>query len=133
MENEPAIPKIVDVQNDDTRVTINKGSSHGVRVGQRYMLFRVTDKLLVDPDTGEELGKLEIPLGTGKVIYIQEKWATIESDMLRPPQSRTIKKLSNPHYSTIFSPIPTQEITEIPTPGLQPFDSPREGDYAKPI
>lgn len=119
--------KVAKVQ-DETNVVINRGSNHGVKKGQRFMIYRVTDEMLQDPDTGEELGKLEIALGTGKVIYVQDKWATIESDQPLPPQSRIVKR---PIGSFAF--MGNEEITESFSEGKLPFNDPERGDYAKPI
>jgi hypothetical protein len=121
--------KIIKVQ-DETHVVINKGSDQGIKIGQRYMLYRVTDETLIDPDTEKDLGKLEIALGTGKVTYVKDGWATIESDMPYPPRSRTITKNSFPIASIFGSP---QEITEVPSESMRPFQDPDKGDYAKPI
>lgn len=123
--------KIIKVQ-DETHVVINKGSNQGVKIGQRYRLYRVTNEKLIDPDTREELGALEIALGTGKISYLHEKWATIESDMPHPPKSRTITKSPNPVALNIFG--STQEVTEVLSEETHlPFRDPVEGDYAKPI
>ena len=123
----PVPAKIIKVQ-DDTHVVINRGSNHGAKIGQRYILYRITGEMLMDPDTGEKLGKLEIALGTGKVSYVHEKWSTIESDMPRLPQSRVTRKTAG-----IFTVGSQLEITEVPSDGMLSFDNPQQGDYAKPI
>ena len=33
---------------------------------QKYMIYRETDEKLMDPDTKENLGNLELAIGTGK-------------------------------------------------------------------
>lgn len=63
-----------------TRLIINKGTLNGVRMGQRYLLYKQSDKEIVDPVTGKRLGQLEIPKGTGKVINVEPHWAMVESD-----------------------------------------------------
>ena len=65
---------------DKYKVVINAGSNQGVKIGQRYLLYTLSNEDITDPDTNESLGFLEIVKGTGKVIHVQEKMCTIESD-----------------------------------------------------
>lgn len=63
---------------DNYRVVINKGESNGVKVGDRYLVFELGEEL-IDPDTSESLGILEIVKGKGKVIHLQARMATLET------------------------------------------------------
>jgi len=65
---------------DRYKVVINRGSKDGVKLGQRFLIYTLSDKPLIDPNTKETLGHLEYVLGRGKVIHVQERIATIESD-----------------------------------------------------
>lgn len=99
------------------RVVINRGSRNGVRVGQTYLVYELSDKEVVDPTTGESLGLLEIPKGTGKVVHAQDLMSTLESD----------KELTNNQ-----SYADTMLTGRVPTQGMKaPFRNPRVGDLAK--
>ena len=130
---------------DDYQIVINKGSQDGVKVGQRFLIYEETDELLQDPITLEGLGNLEIPKGTGKTIYVKEKWATIESDKTTVPTKRIIKKTRTNTPSALAagmasssmglfgaSEIEVEETVETPGNRIS-FDSPLKGDKVKPI
>jgi hypothetical protein len=108
---------------DNYKLVINKGSLHGIREGQRVLVYRLSNEDIIDPDTGESLGNLEIVRGTGKVIHLQENLSTIESD-----KSSIERRHLN---SSRMNPFSTGEIVEIPIP--KPFDNPKVGDLVKPI
>lgn len=100
------------------RVVINRGIKDGVKVGQKFLVYALSDEEVVDPITGESLGLLEIPKGTGKIVHAQDHMATLESD----------KELKNDQSVNV-----TGRLTgELPTPGMKaPFRNPRVGDLAK--
>lgn len=106
---------------DDYKIAINKGGNNGIKLGQRMLVYRLSEEEIVDPDTGESLGYLEIVKGTGRIIYIQETMSILESD--------------NYQNDNIFMPIRLDPIK--PTGGEPkdrlPFDKPKLGDRVKPI
>jgi curli biogenesis system outer membrane secretion channel CsgG len=53
-------PRVVGVT--DNQVTLNRGEGTGVAVGQRWGVYAL-GKEMIDPDTGESLGKEEIKVG----------------------------------------------------------------------
>jgi len=63
---------------DSYRVVINRGSRDNIKTGDRFLVFQIGEEIL-DPDTKESLGNVEIIKGKGKVIHLQEKMATIET------------------------------------------------------
>ncbi len=65
---------------DPYNVVINKGREDGIKEGQRFLIYVTTDKDIIDPETGESLGILEISKGTGEVSHLQPKMATLSSD-----------------------------------------------------
>ena len=111
-------PVVADVLGSD-RVVINVGTTDGVKVGQRYLIYELSDKEIVDPVTEESLGKLEIPKGTGRIVHAQDRMAVLESDK-EPGRSAT-------HLATWFDP------TLFPGSEKAPFRSPRLGDSVKRI
>jgi curli biogenesis system outer membrane secretion channel CsgG len=49
--------------------TINRGEGTGIEVGQFWEIFHAGEAM-VDPDTGEDLGAEEIPVGWAKVVSV---------------------------------------------------------------
>lgn len=115
---------------DDFRVAINRGSEHGVKKGQRFLVYYLSKEEIQDPDTLESLGFLEIVRGIGKVVHMQEKMSTLASDEREPREVRTIKR-SPLAWQSMFEKTET-EIVETPSE-IKPFAEPQIGDLAKPI
>ena len=67
--------KIIKV--DGERAWINLGSASGLKVGDKFNVFKVGEEL-VDPDTGAKLGATEEKLGTAEVTETQEKFAVVK-------------------------------------------------------
>lgn len=65
---------------DEYTLVINKGSEDTVKIGDVCLVYQLDNEELIDPDTKENLGVLEIVKGFGKVIHVQEKISTIESN-----------------------------------------------------
>jgi hypothetical protein len=109
---------------DNYKLVINRGEKNGIREKQKMLVYRI-DEEIRDPDTGESLGNLELVIGTGKIIFVQENMAILESDKIFRPK---------PMEST-FSPKTYDELVknEIIPPRLLPFDNPQLGDQVKPI
>lgn len=113
---------------DECKVAINRGTAHKVKEGQRFLIYELSKEEIKDPITGKSLGYLEMPKGTGKVIYVQEQMSIIESDKREPSERRTIKR----KYP--FTPFTgEEEETILPPMHLVPFDDTKIGDKAKPI
>jgi hypothetical protein len=112
---------------DDYEVVLNRGAKDGIRKGQRFLVYRLGD-VVVDPSTGESLGRLELVAGTGTVVHVQEQMCTIRSDMINKPQKR-ISQFRSPIMRMAGDKI-TEEILP---PVALPFSDPRVGDFARPI
>lgn len=117
----PKITKVAQVI-DEYTIVINKGSKNKISKGDTFLIYRLGEEIL-DPDTKETLGTLEIVVGTGKVEHVQDSIATLTSCKCKKTRSKTIRKL--PLY------MGTEEIVE--DPEILPFDNPRVGDLAKRI
>ncbi len=57
--------------------TINRGEGTGIEPGQFWELF-FPGEAMIDPDTGENLGSEEIPVGWAKVVSVQPKFSRIQ-------------------------------------------------------
>jgi len=55
-------------------VTINRGDGTGIAEGQKWDVF-APGKTLIDPDTGENLGSEEIPVGVIEIVRVLPKFA----------------------------------------------------------
>ena len=106
-------------------LVINRGHLDGIKNGQRFLIYRLSEDEIVDPETGENLGRLETVKGTGKVIHVQERISTIESDKRGSPTRSIIRR----------NPIFAYGVEEMITPSdeIISFDDPQIGDRAKPI
>ncbi len=111
---------------DDYKLVINRGSEHGIREDQRMLVYCVSDEDIKDPNTGESLGYLELVRGTGKIIFLQEKIAILESDKVQYIRTRL------PAWVKSGDPrVPGEQIIE--EPERMAFEDPQVGDQVKPI
>ena len=53
-------------------LVLNVGREHGVKEGMKFVIFSESDQIF-DPETGEDLGPLEIVKGRVKVFNVQER------------------------------------------------------------
>ena len=60
------------------QIVINRGEVDGVSLEDRYVVYKL-GKQITDPETGENLGRLEHVKGRGKVIHVQERVSTLET------------------------------------------------------
>ena len=115
---------------DGFNIVINRGSNDKVSKGDHFLVYYTDSEELIDPETGESLGKLEVVRGTGVAIHVQPKITTIKSDRYTN-KGRTIRKpaggLSLSHALGIGS-----EVIEENAKDLIPFDEPSIGDKVKP-
>lgn len=130
--NDRYFANVASVQ-DKYSIVVNKGSEHGVAVGNKFLVIGIGDTI-VDPNTGEELEKLEIVRGKVSVTHVQEKISTMEScDYEKAPDTKEIKKVSSNGKSAFASIIgPQDTITESIKPGqsfLKELQEVKIGDY----
>lgn len=112
---------------DDLTLVLNIGSDRGVSKGDIFLVYYVEPEEIIDPNTGESLGKLEIVRGSGSVIHVQEKMCTIKSNRTESG-GRIIRSGSG-----LASFLALGEVIEEPAKKAIPFESPTVGDFAKPI
>ncbi len=95
-------------------VVVNRGKEDGVSLDQRVLVYADSDETITDPETGEPLGTLEHSRGSGTVTHVQEKMATIRTDVTE--EDTSFRALTNP-------------LRRVPTP----FKGAKVGDKVKPI
>jgi len=112
---------------DDYKLAINVGSEDGISAGQKFLIYEMSDEEIIDPDTKESLGFLELVKGTGKVIHVQQKISTIESCIYESIPVKTVRK--NPMFGAFAEYTETTEKNRTPIP----FDDAKIGDLAKRV
>ncbi|HHV66300.1 MAG TPA: hypothetical protein GXX48_01435 [Ochrobactrum intermedium] len=123
--------KVVLVQ-DKFTVVINAGSEKEVKVGKKFLIVGLGE-VIVDPDTKEELERLEIVRGNAQVIHVQGKIATLRSSEYdRTADEREIKKVTARGGLAVFGG-PQDTVTETTKPGeqiIREFRGVQVGDFA---
>ena len=121
--------KVVALPNEYS-VVMNKGAEQGVQVGHIFMVVGLGD-VIMDPDTNEELERLEIVRGRVKVTHVQPKIATLEScDYTKSEDVKEVKKVIWNGGLAMFGPQDT--VTESIKPGekhLKALEDANVGDY----
>lgn len=119
---------------DEETFILNKGKADGINPGDRFLVYAQGDEIF-DPETKESLGQLELIRGTGKVIHVQDRIATVKSDMKTSPV-RTIRKPNigglRGLSSLAASLSASYELEEYLPPTTVPFENLSEGDFVRP-
>ena len=110
------VAKVLKVVDSHT-VVINKGSNADIAVGNEFIIIGLGETI-VDPETNEELERLEIVKGKAKAIHVQEKISTLKSSQFgRRPDKKEITKVTTRKAMDIFSITAPETVTESVTPG----------------
>lgn len=72
-----------------TTVILAAGSENGVKEGMEFVIYDLTDTIR-DPDTGDDLGRLEIVKGQVYAVHVQDKIT------LARTKSRTVQRIDDP-------------------------------------
>lgn len=117
---------------DKFTIVMNKGANDGVKADDKFLVITLGD-VITDPDTGEELEKLEIVRGKVKVIHPQEKISTLRScEYEKSKDQKEIKKVTSRGGTGISMLFGGQDtVTESITPGeetLKELNSAQIGD-----
>lgn len=118
---------------DDYKVVINRGADDGIKEGMRFLVYGIGDEV-IDPETDEPLGRLELVRGKGKVIHVQPRFATIESiEQTRIPGAN--RRIRDPLRLFGYSSAALGSIEETDPDRYEdmPFENPQRGDQVKPI
>ena len=112
---------------DNYRIVINIGKENNIALGEKFLVYYLSEEDIINPETNESLGKLEYVVGQGRVIHIQEKMSIIESCEEKVENKKTITKSSG----NIFA--PKQEEVIVPKVTKLPFESPKVGQKVRKI
>ena len=113
---------------DDYRVVINRGAEDGVQRGQNFLVYHLDTNPIEDPETGDNLGTLEIVKGPGIADHIQKHMTTLSSSRKGSAEKRVVKR--RPRY--MFDLSAEEETIEL-AGDIEPFEGAMVGDKAKPI
>ena len=109
---------------DEYTLVINRGKKDDVIIGQRFIVYKLTEREIIDPETGKKLGNYEHFTGSGKIVLVTDEWSTLESNMKIESQNQDLL-LNWPGIG-----IRSSEWRKANK--LTPFDFPKKGDYVKP-
>jgi hypothetical protein len=82
--------KVIKVINN-MKIVINGGISDELKSSMRFLVYENGEDL-IDPDTGDNLGSLEIIKGKAKINHIQDRITTLEPIEINIPSRRIIRK-----------------------------------------
>lgn len=134
------IGAIAQVYEGSTQFVLNKGRNHGIEEHHKFIILEIGNDI-IDPETGENLGPLEIVKGRVKVLHIQDKITTLESDELlaTPPKEEfvyndnDIFKGGNIWRTNFNQNMPARKIVSEGTKTAKPLDNVKKGDKVKLI
>lgn len=132
MSNQGKVAATVAHVIDKYKVVINRGSDQGVKEGDTYLIYAIGPDL-IDPETNESLGPLEVVRGRAVVQHVQEKVSTLETvDFEETPGTRKIIKRDGASGIMALSLglANREEIEEGPQRRKSPLGA-EEGDLAK--
>ena len=106
---------------DEYTVVLNCGVCNGINLGDKVIIYELSDFEIKDPATDKSLGLLEIPKGRGEVINLQDNLCTVRST-----ESRMVEKALS-GLAIGYFPVRTKSAE------LLPFGAIHVGDHAKII
>jgi len=74
---EPSKGKVAKIV-DNYTIVINLGKNNGVKMNMKFVIYD-EGEMIKDPETNEELGKLELVKGRVEVTNVQEKMCVAET------------------------------------------------------
>jgi hypothetical protein len=131
MMSERYVAKVVKVI-DQYSVVINIGTANGVNEGDKFMIIKLGE-VIIDPDTNEELERLELIVGKCNAVHVQERISTIKSIITnRHPDKREVQKVTSKGGLAALAALHGEtKTTETITPGseyVRSLDDPEVGD-----
>lgn len=125
-------PQVVRILNK-MELVVNVGRADGVTDGTRFLVFEPGDEVL-DPDTQESLGRLEIVRGIGEAKHVQERMTTIRST-----EKKAVRRVRRrPVYDSPLGMLSLREPVRFESESYDdyedaPFVNAREGDLVRAI
>ena len=79
----------------DEKVVLNVGSEDGVKKGMEFVIFIESDHI-IDPETGDDLGAIEMVKGRVKVYHVQDKMSQARTLTYQVRRSSIYDWISDP-------------------------------------
>ena len=120
---------------DNFSVVLNKGLDDGIELNDKFLIFGIGSEI-VDPDTGESLGALEVVRGRVRVEHLQAKLCTARSvDMTQiPGRKRILERKTASTIAMAFGNNVARELIETEQSSEErELVKAAKGDYARPI
>ena len=92
----------------ERELIINRGTDHGVEVGTRFAILNPKGLEVKDPETGEDLGSLEVAKTIVKVVSVKEKLCMAQT-------FRTVKSSGGPLWATGLASPPEERVETLRT------------------
>lgn len=112
------------------QVVLNCGLEDRISPNTVFQIYGLDD-FIEDPDTGEILEQLELIRGTGRVVHVQQKICTVESNM-NEDKPKTIKRTQSSQNKWLNPLGGETEETEI-IRDKKKFDDVQIGDRARQL
>jgi len=95
-------------------LVINRGSDHGVEVGMRFAVLNRKGREILDPDTNEVLGSVELPKTFVKVISVDPKLSVARTfrEFTTPAVRGTVDTLASYASSFMITSSPEKTVVE---------------------
>lgn len=125
------ILRVVDMKT----IVIDRGTEDGVKDGDVFLVYALGEEI-IDPDTKENYGKLEIVKGRAIVEHTQERMATLKSSKTVLPDKKVIYRKPIGKNLGLLSMLGNATETREEVYGeaeILPFDRVQVGDLVKPI
>jgi hypothetical protein len=119
------------VDSSGFEAVISRGARDELKPGQRFLVFAYGPEVM-DPDSGENLGRIELVRGRGEIIHLQDSMATIRSVEKRSgrPSKRVIRDTSMLGIATGRGQVIEEDWA---AEEVLPFRDISVGDLAKPV
>jgi hypothetical protein len=120
---------------DEKTIVIDRGMEDGVKDGDVFLVYALGEEI-IDPDTKENYGKLEIVKGRAIVEHTQERIATLKSSKTVLPDKKVIYRKPIGKTFGLLSALGGAMETKEEVHGeeeILPFENVKIGDLVKPI
>lgn len=113
-------------------VVINLGANDGVTHGSRFLVYALGDEI-VDPETGEPLGRLEDVRGRGAAKHVQERFTTVRSSEKRSERRDRMREIPSSPMNQFLTGTQRIQVIAEEVEVEAPFAEVRVGDLVRRV
>lgn len=62
-----------------SQIVLNVGSIDGISIGNEFIIYGLSEDEIMDPETNQSLGHLELYRGVGYVTYVQDTMCILQA------------------------------------------------------